>query len=46
MGEALPLKKRARAESFLTKMMEEALDAFHRRLVVIFGGGVEEILPS
>lgn len=44
MDETVLLDERAKAESLLTSMMEEALNAFHRRLVVTFGRGVEDIL--
>ncbi|MEM1674208.1 MAG: GNAT family N-acetyltransferase [Candidatus Bathyarchaeia archaeon] len=38
------LEERTGTESLLTKMMEEALDAFHRRLVVLTSKNVNEVL--
>ncbi|MEM2812527.1 MAG: hypothetical protein QXH62_06345, partial [Candidatus Bathyarchaeia archaeon] len=38
------MEERTGTESLLTKMMEEALDAFHRRLVVLTSKNVNEVL--
>lgn len=44
MGETTLLEDRARTENLLTRMMEEALDAFHRRLIVLTGENIEDVL--
>jgi len=38
------MEERARAERLLTEMMREALEAFHRRLVVTSGENSEEVI--
>ncbi|MEM2272807.1 MAG: GNAT family N-acetyltransferase [Candidatus Bathyarchaeia archaeon] len=44
MDRTVLLEEKSRTEACLTKMIEEALDAFHRRLVVIFGENINEVL--
>lgn len=44
MNETVDLNDRASTESLLARMMEEALNAFHRRLVVISGENSSHVL--
>lgn len=44
MGKTASRDEKAKTESLLTKMIEEALSAHHRRLVVIFSEGAKEVL--
>lgn len=44
MSEAVTLEEKIRTESLLTRMIEEALNAFHRRLIVLTGENSWETL--